>query len=606
VGDIVKPATENPLAAIKDREERLLTRVESFTSKDVSEACRGMNEKILERVALMCERIGGSGENLSNAVLTVVNLSKHKDSKEETLNSIMEKLETSADSWFLHNAERLSQKVSPEQFLKSIPLLERISNWNKRAFTPSVMIDESKMILLTSEFLNSVGDDRVAQCVELGKECAERLIKPSDLYKALMSIAKKNPTQEEFNRIFEEFSKLIPVLKTEYEVATKFFLDEPGDEKVFYYKKPEWTLSSIADKAAVFSLNDFVMYLTKIRREEDPFLSMIAPKENESVLMQNFKKELELGITWHAGAMAFALVLSENPEAYKLIENAFSERKGKGYYHDMFEYSELLDPVKILNEFLSTEKKPLIPYHPPERKFSELMQKSEITYINLKRIAESSPEVMKECSALNILLTEYRDKFAKRISVLTSHEDIHAEELKTFIKNFLEISKEKHLFDDRFKFADIGTASGEFSGEFVSYVRSNFQNPIIIRTNPTEFEIKHHSDLEVTIHDITQNPLNMKANVVIVKDMMKFFEEDGRGRIWNNVTQSVSEGGIVISGSTVQPQGYAYKQHVMHKGELVRVDSDKFLNELRSVGGYQDYLNKLDSIVEISRIRVPE
>lgn len=262
---LVKHVEGGPIDIVKNKEELLRTRIQSFTSKEASDACKGMNERILERTALMCERISNSGTNPSKAVLTIAHLSKHEESKEETLNLIMDKLEERTDRWFAQSAETLSQKISPEKFLKSIPLIEAISNWNKRVYAPAVEIDDDKMILISPEIINSMNDSQLSRCFELGKQCLEKSIKPDDLYGTLLAIAGKNPTEEQFNTIFTEFSKLLPTLKEESEMATPFFMDQPGDEKKFVYNRPEWVLDDLSKASYSLPLEDFIKKLKKTR-----------------------------------------------------------------------------------------------------------------------------------------------------------------------------------------------------------------------------------------------------------------------------------------------------------------------------------------------------
>jgi hypothetical protein len=181
--------------------------------------------------------------------------------------------------------------------------------------------------------------------------------------------------------------------------------------------------------------------------------------------------------------------------------------------------------------------------------------------------------------------------------------DIAAEGLEKTIMSFLEIAKEKKLYGNEFVFVDYGTASGRFTNEPVSYIRNSFERHSIIRTNPTNFKIEHHDDLPVLEHDLAENNIEVQANIAVVKDVMKFFTPNGKGKVWENVTKDVTEGGVVFSGSFVElPYEYQYKMHVKLHGELVKVDENKFLAELKSVKDYPDYLARLDEIVEKCRM----
>jgi len=258
---------KEPLDVIKDKNSMLLTRVQSFTSKEVSDACKGMNERILESTALICERISTAGGNPSPAVLTITNLSKRGESNEEMLIRVMEKLAEHQDRWFLQAAEKLSQTASPERLLNSIPLLERVGRWNKRKFAPSVEIDETNMLLPPIDFVSAMDDDQLGKGMELAKLCVERSIKPDDLYKALTSIAGKSPTKEQFDGIIEEFTKLLPALRKDFDTAPQFFLDRPEDVKTFTCDRPEWTLNWIAENAKKLPLDEFIQSLTSTRKE---------------------------------------------------------------------------------------------------------------------------------------------------------------------------------------------------------------------------------------------------------------------------------------------------------------------------------------------------
>ena len=627
MNDVVqKPQKENPLDLIKNKTDMLLTRVESFTSKEMSEACRGMDKKTLERAALMCERISKTGENPSSAVLIIANLSKHKG-EEETLNRIVEELEKSPDQWLLKNTEKLSRTTSPEQLLKSLPLIERLNNWNRRAFTPSVRINEDNVVKVTAELANAVGDG-LTQCVELGKVCVERGINPEHLFEIFVVLMNKKehpPSKEQFTTIVNDLSKILPNLETKYnEVeAPDFSIGLPSDKKLFVYDKPEWTLKTISDKlkqllletnyevAPKDTVDEFIKYLKDFERKSDPFQKALSP-ESGSEPYRNFKIEISSNLSWHAGAVAFAKKMSEDEGFCLLIESSVSERRSKGYY-DLFSHAELLlDPIKMLNDFRASENKPPIPYYAPDIAeksggFPELANVTMIRYLDLKKVAESRQEVVGESSALDAIWAEYKGQFGRRIETLTQTQNIRADEATEFINSFLEIAKEKHLFQWQFMFVDVGTSSGLFSKCFVDYINENFKNPKVILTNPSEIEIEEGLKKFVAIYDATRGPLGEMVNLggkcqlIITKDVMKFFDTDSKGTIWGNVTSALAEGGVIVSGSTLfVPHESAYKAHVMHNGELVKVDFKKFLEECVKVEDYGDYLNKLDGILERS------
>lgn len=599
MNDIAEKPAKDLRDVVKSREELLLTRIQSFTCKETSEACRGMDLKLLERTAQMCERLVALKIDPTPAVSTIANLSKHPETRREVLNIIAEKLEAE-DYWFLKHAERISQNISSQKFLEALPLLEKISSWNRRVFDQSLQISEDKVITITSDLLKALPEEWVAPSVELGKLCSRHNVKPEFLFEALIAIASKKPTNEQYSTIHQEFSKLIPVLRTEVDTIPPLFIDHSSDAKRMYTRKPEWTLDLLAKKAVVMPTDEFIEYLKRIRVQEDPFLSFMENKEEP--LMEMLKKEIKQAMSYHAGAVAYAIVLSENQNARNLIKEGFSRRKEKGYYEDMFPYPQLLDPLEILNDVLKHEGKQPLPFNPPEIELPQLMKK-EVTYSDLKEVEALFP-VQSRVAALDMLVNEYREQFARRISVLTPSNDIRADKIANFINSFLALAKEKHLYDNQFGFADIGTGSGEFTSEFVGYVKNNFENPKIIRTNPTEMELKHHKELGFRLYDVTERPLGEKLNLLIIKDVMKFFDEKGRERIWEHVKRDVVEGGVVVSGSTTYvPYEGAYKMHVKYQGELVKVDPEKFIDELRKVKGYEGYMANLKGIIERSAYR---
>jgi hypothetical protein len=256
-----KPKQENPMDIIKTK-ELLLIRVESFTSKDLSNACRGMDEKLLERIATMCERIASSGEKPYCAVQTAITLSKKKDCREEILDSIMNHFEQSPDTWSFYQTEKLSQDVSAAQLLKSLPLIERISKWNRGAFP--VRIDEEHFVFLTSQLVTALGDQKgLEKCMELGKECTERGINPEDLQHTLVLFIKKHPTHEQFNTVVDELSKLLTLL-------------EPAPH----------ALKNLPDEIQFSTTDEFIKYLKDLNFKNDPSRKAIkvtidTPKEEE-------------------------------------------------------------------------------------------------------------------------------------------------------------------------------------------------------------------------------------------------------------------------------------------------------------------------------------
>jgi hypothetical protein len=305
--------------------------------------------------------------------------------------------------------------------------------------------------------------------------------------------------------------------------------------------------------------------------------------------------------------------MSENEGFCHLIESSLSDRRSKGYY-DLFSHEELLDPIKMLNGFRAYEGNPPIPHYPPDVAektggYPELKEISNVRYNDLKKVAESYPEIMGEVSALETIWKEYRQMFENRMKTLTPTQDIRADKAAEFIRSFLEITKGKHLFEGQFRFVDVGTGSGAFAREFVKYITENFANPTIILTNPSEMKIKDELKKSATIYDATKGPLadliliEGPANIVIAKDVMKFFDPETKGIIWNNVTSVLAKGGVIVDGSTLfVPRESAYKAHVMNNGELVKIDFDKFLNELRNpeLKDYRAYLNNLDEILKRS------
>jgi len=336
-------------------------------------------------------------------------------------------------------------------------------------------------------------------------------------------------------------------------------------------------------------------------QKEDLFEKTMSSKKDEGKMFQELKRGVVSCIGWHAGAVAFALKMCEDPSFYRLIEDACLEREKKGY-KELFKYTDL-DPLRLLDEIYTNKKKPKnIYYYPPDmmnmlRSFPILDDIGEIKYNDLKKFAELSPDVKRETLALDYMLKNHREELKTRLTLTTPCADLHYEEAAVFIKGFLKVAAAKKLYDKVFGFADFGTASGAFSSEAVSIVKENFEKYKIVRTNVLEHPVSHHRDLKVRIHDMTEGPIGEKFDLIIIKDVMKFFNGNGRGRIWNNVTQDAKEGGVVMAGSFYTLGRSEFKPHVKHNGVLIRVNPWDFLGELTKVKDYQDYLKNLDGIV---------
>ncbi|QLJ53193.1 MAG: hypothetical protein Sv326_1018 [Candidatus Fermentimicrarchaeum limneticum] len=332
-----------------------------------------------------------------------------------------------------------------------------------------------------------------------------------------------------------------------------------------------------------------------ILKESDLLDRTMAPRDGEGKLFMSFKKEIVENLHTNAGCMAFAKKMCDDSDFYKLLEGALLERERRGYKYQAdnevygFMETEIFNLRSVLSEI--SGKRPFRYDNLPAR-----MPHSKLGYADLKRLAESDYEVKQEASALNTLLEKHREEFGRRIVLLTLHDGMLDHRATQFVSDLLRTLQEKHLYEGKFKFADIGTGSGEFSDEFVSFIRERFSSYSIMRTNPIELEIAHQKDLEVRIHDISKEPLGDKFNVVIIKDVMKFFKEgEPRGAIWENVKNSTEEGGVVLSGG----KG-VFNVHVMCHGELKKVAADAFLRKLDKIRGHERYLENLDDIVRRS------
>lgn len=334
-----------------------------------------------------------------------------------------------------------------------------------------------------------------------------------------------------------------------------------------------------------------------ILKEDDLLDKTMAPKQGEGKLFQSFKKEIAENLHLNAGCIAFAKKMCDNPEFYRFVESAVSEREKRGYKYeagkDVYKFveTEIFNLRSILSEVSGKESFRYA--NLPSR-----IPKSKMGYEDLKRIAESDYEVRQEASALNTLFENYRKEFESRLIFLTLHFYVPSHRATIFMEDLLKIMRKKKLYEGEFKSADIGTGSGEFSAGLISFIREKFGRYHIVRTNPLALEVKFHKNLEVRIHDISREALGEKFNLILIKDVMKLFKkEEAKGKIWDNVKQSTAEGGIVISGG----QG-DFRPHVLYNDKLVRVNSEEFLFQLGKVKNYQDYLNKLDDIVKSSSI----
>lgn len=384
-----KPQRETPVDAIKGKEYRaaLLTQLERFTSKEVSELCKNMDETLLERTNLMCERITNLGAKPLAAVQTITNLSKKTDCTKGILDSVMEYFEQSPDTWFFCQAEKLSCDVPAAKLLKSLPLVERISKWNRRA-SLNVILDEDHFIFLTSQIADALGDETgLERCMGLGKECVERGIHPEYLQIALLLFLKKQPTHDQFETALDELSKLLPRI-------------DPTS----------YALKNLQDEVQFSTIDEFIKHLKDLNFKNDPFQKALDVKKG-NVPFREFKEELRSNLGSHAGAVAFAKKISEDPEFCEFIENSLKERWIRGY-HGISSHSRIMDPIGTLNDFLSKEGKSTIP-RPPNgtRGFAELSKPETLTCEVLNKAAEFYPEIASGGAALETLWKNYRQQF---------------------------------------------------------------------------------------------------------------------------------------------------------------------------------------------------
>jgi hypothetical protein len=330
--------------------------------------------------------------------------------------------------------------------------------------------------------------------------------------------------------------------------------------------------------------------------KEDPLEKMITPREGEGELFKKFKKEVMDNIRTNAGCIALAKRMCDDPNFYKIVEQALLEREKRGYKWappDKITYSFLdSEMFKLRSALAEISEKESFEYD----SLPSFILHGKVTYANLKKSAENDLSVIKEIEALNTLLEKHQEEFTRRLTFLTLHDYVSDHKAAKFTVSLLRTIWEKNLYKDEFKFADIGTGSGEFSDEFISFIMDRFRKYTIVRTNPIELKIARQKDLPVRIHDISKEDLGEKFNLVIIKDVMKFFERgEPRGVIWENVKHSTIEGGIVISGG----QG-EFRPHVLYNGDLVRLHPEAFLRELEKVRNYKDYLKNLGEIVKRS------
>ncbi|NYZ75898.1 hypothetical protein H0N98_01440 [Candidatus Micrarchaeota archaeon] len=337
-----------------------------------------------------------------------------------------------------------------------------------------------------------------------------------------------------------------------------------------------------------------------ILKEDDLLERIMAPKAGEGTLFQNFKKEIAENLHINSGCMAFARKMCDDPDFYKFVEGALLEREKKGYKYQVgkdiysFMETEVFNLRSVLSEI--SGKGEFRYDNLPSRILS-----SKAGYSDLKKWTETDYEVKQEYSALNELYAKHCEKFREALETWTLHGYVPDHKAAKFMISLLRTMWEKKLYEGEFKFADIGTGSGEFSDKFISFIGERFNGYKIVRTNPVELEIKSQKDLSVTIHDISKESLGEKFNLILIKDVMKFFERgEARGRIWENVRQSASEGSIVISGGG----GQAFRPHVLYNNELIGVEPEAFLGQLKKVKNYAEYLKNLKEIVKNSESHI--
>jgi hypothetical protein len=181
--DVVqKPEKENPLGIVRNQKDMLLIRVQSFTSKDVSDACREMSEKNLERVADICQKLSDAQLRPSAAAIALVNLAKVASDEQfktctelgmkciekqaqppelfNTLTYVLQKNPTSEQ--FNKITSELSSKIIPSLKFEYETAMPFVTDWvgdekrfvtNRPEWTLSHISDKAKTLSL-DEFIN--------------------------------------------------------------------------------------------------------------------------------------------------------------------------------------------------------------------------------------------------------------------------------------------------------------------------------------------------------------------------------------------------------------------------------------------------------------------
>jgi len=339
--------------------------------------------------------------------------------------------------------------------------------------------------------------------------------------------------------------------------------------------------------------------LPSITKEQDLFQQAMSSKKGEGKFFKMFKESLVSELDRDAGRIAFAIELCDNPKFLNAIREAFLKREEKGHTGFML---PKFDPLKILEDFNPKMSKSEDFYYDlmdmiPKIGLNELANPGRVRYADLKKARESYSEVSKKVLAWNYIANNHLEEYTRMLTLQTLSGELDNTKAANFIGDFLQIAHEKNLYEGEFCMADIGTSGGWFSHPFVTFIRQNFDKKRIVRTDALKQEISWHTDLEVKIHDITESPIEGKHgfHVIIVKELMKFFNEKGTERIWSNVAADTKEGGVVISGE----EG-SFELRIGHNGGLVKVNPEAFLKELRNIKNYQDYLENLDRIIERS------
>jgi hypothetical protein len=346
--------------------------------------------------------------------------------------------------------------------------------------------------------------------------------------------------------------------------------------------------------------------LPSIRKEEDLFQKAILPKKDEGKFLKMFKESLLSDLNRDAGRIAFAIEMCDNPKFSNAVREAFLKREEKG--HTGFMIPEF-DPLEILGEFNPkmskskdfyyglTMQEELQIHKMPQIGLNELANPGKIRYADLKKVESSYEEVSKKVLAWDYIANNHLEEYTRILALQTLSGELDNTQAAKFIDDFLQIAHKKNLYEGEFCMADIGTSGGWFSHPFVTFIRRNFDKNRIVRTDVIKQPVSWHTDLEVKIHDITESPIEGKHgfHVIIVKELMKFFNEKGTERIWGNVAADTKEGGVVISG-----EAGSFEMRIGHKGGLVKVNPEAFLKELRNVKNYQDYLDNLNKIIERS------